>query len=721
VPKKKPAKKKAAQKNPKKKPAKQSRAVPNKKQPTKRPRHDDPRYAAHKEAMRRRSAEISAEGRDIGSLPEVADLARKERGRTDLGFFLKAYFPNEFALSWSDDHLEVIAALEDAVLRGGLKAFAMPRGSGKTTLCERAAIWAAVYGHRPFIVLIGASKTAAVELLETIKGELEDNELLAADFPEVCVPIGTLEGIANRCKGQLHEGERTRIRWTQDLIILPTIAGSAASGVIVKVAGITGRIRGMKYKPADGPSVRPSLVIIDDPQTDQSADSASQCTRRERVLAGAILGLAGPGKKIAGVMPCTVIAKGDMADRILNRKLHPRWRGTRCKMVNAFPADEKLWEKYAEIREESFAAGGNGSEATDYYRENREAMDAGAEVAWPERYEADEISGIQHAMNRKIDDEAAFLAECQNDPQEDDAQADRLTPDEIAAKLNGRRRGLVPVDAEWLVGFIDCHKELLYWHVASATPAFTTAVVDYGTWPDQQRSYFTMRAAKRTLGRKFRGRGEEAALLAGLLAVFDELLEATWSVEESGTAMPIDLCLVDAKWHPEVVAEAIRQRPQYLKAKRLMPSMGLPLGAKNKPFSAYRKEKGVRSGPHWRRVPKAPTTGMPTVMIDVNYWKTFDQARLATPMPEPGNASLFGSKASVHKLYSEHATAEVPTDVEANGHKVREWALPSNRPDNHWLDGRVGCHVAASHCGALLAGEHTKPKGRRRPKIRYAT
>ena len=31
-----------------------------------------------------------------------------------------------------------------------------------------------------------------------------------------------------------------------------------ASGAIIKVAGITGRIRGMKYKRADGRSVRPS-------------------------------------------------------------------------------------------------------------------------------------------------------------------------------------------------------------------------------------------------------------------------------------------------------------------------------------------------------------------------------------------------------------------------------------------------------------------------------
>ena len=90
-----------------------------------------------------------------------------------------------------------------------------------------------------------------------------------------------------------------------------------ASGAILKVAGITGRIRGMKHQTAAGESFRPDLVILDDPQTDESARSLWQCQARESILAGAVLGLAGPGRKISSIMPCTVIKPGDMADRIL--------------------------------------------------------------------------------------------------------------------------------------------------------------------------------------------------------------------------------------------------------------------------------------------------------------------------------------------------------------------------------------------------------------------
>ncbi|MCA9184759.1 MAG: hypothetical protein R3E01_08995 [Pirellulaceae bacterium] len=49
--------------------------------------------------------------------------------------------------------------------------------------------------------------------------------------------------------------------------------------------------------------------------------------------------------------------------------------------------------------------------ATEFYAADQEAMDAGAEIAWPERFNHDELSAIQHAMNLRLQDEAAFCAE----------------------------------------------------------------------------------------------------------------------------------------------------------------------------------------------------------------------------------------------------------------------------------------------------------------------
>jgi hypothetical protein len=91
-------------------------------------------YDAHKERAAQRNRELSLLGRDIGELPAVADAERRAKAERDFRFFCEQYFPQTFCLPWSDDHLKVIAKIEQAVLEGGLFAMAMPRGSGKTSL-----------------------------------------------------------------------------------------------------------------------------------------------------------------------------------------------------------------------------------------------------------------------------------------------------------------------------------------------------------------------------------------------------------------------------------------------------------------------------------------------------------------------------------------------------------------------------------------------------------
>ncbi|TVQ33618.1 MAG: hypothetical protein EA376_01820 [Phycisphaeraceae bacterium] len=115
-------------------------------------------YERHRERTRARSVSLSRAGRDIGPLPEVVNPQRKQECERDFRGFCERYFPATFHLAWSEDHLKVIARIERAVLEGGLCAMAMPRGSGKTSLCETACLRALVYGHREFVALIGADE-----------------------------------------------------------------------------------------------------------------------------------------------------------------------------------------------------------------------------------------------------------------------------------------------------------------------------------------------------------------------------------------------------------------------------------------------------------------------------------------------------------------------------------------------------------------------------------
>ncbi|MBA2224586.1 terminase gpA endonuclease subunit [Thermogemmata fonticola] len=670
---------------------------------TPRPEPEGDPYETLKARARARNIALSLAGRDIGDLPEVVNPERKERAAADFRFFCEQYFPLTFHLPWSPDHLRVIAKIEQAVLRGGLFAMAMPRGSGKTTLCECAGIWAVLYGHREFVCLIGSDEGHAMDMLDSIKMELDGNDLLLEDFPEVVYPIQCLDGIANRCAGQLYQGQRTHIGWTAREIVLPTIPGSKASGAIIKVAGITGRIRGMKYKRADGQTVRPTLVVIDDPQTDESARSLSQCATRESILAGAVLGLAGPGKKISGIMPCTVIRPGDMADNILSRDKHPEWNGERTKMIYAFPTHEKLWQRYAEIRAESFRRGGHGEEATEFYRQHRAEMDAGAVVAWPERFNPDELSAIQHAMNLKLQDEAAFFAEYQNEPlPEETVEPDELTADQIASKLNRMQRGEVPIGCNHVTMFIDVQAHLLFFVVCAWEEDFTGYVLDYGTYPDQKRPYFTLRDARPTLAAVTKAGGLEGAIYAGLEALTQDYLGREWR-RDDGALLRIERCLIDANWgsSTDVVYQFCRQSAY---AGIVLPSHGRFVGASSQPFSEYKRRPGDRVGLNWRMPNVQGKRAVRHVVYDTNYWKSFIYARLAVALGDRGCLSLFGDRPEQHRLFAEHLTAEYRVKTEGRGRTVDEWKPRPERGDNHWFDGLVGCAVAASLQGVVLPG-----------------
>jgi len=687
---------------------------------------EDDAFDENIDAARSRDLPESFTGREIDALSEIIDPSRKEACRRNFRLFCETYFPQTFHLSWSPDHLKVIARIEQAVLEGGLFAMAMPRGSGKTSLCETACLWALLYGHRDFVALIGSDEEHAGQMLESIKAELENSEALLHDFPEACFPIHCLDGIHQRAAGQLFEGRQTHIGWTAHEIVLPTVPGSLPSGGIIRVAGITGRIRGMKYKRPDGRSVRPSLVLIDDPQTDESARSPSQCATRERILAGAILGLAGPGRKIAGLMTLTVVRPDDLADRLLDRDKHPQWQGQRTKMVYSFPTREQLWAEYARLRAEGLRADEGITRATEFYGQHRAEMDEGAEVAWPDRFNHDELSAIQHAMNLRLQDEAAFWAEYQNEPLPESTALDEdlLTAEQISAKLSGHGRGEVPIGSSLLTMFIDVQAKALFWLVVAWEEDFTGNVIDYGTEPDQKdpHAYFTLRDIRRTLAAAAPHAGLEGAVYAGLERLVENKLSREWR-RDDGAMVRIDRCLIDANWgqSSDVVYQFCRQSRH---ANLIMPSHGRYVGASSIPFSEYKRKRGDRVGLNWRIPVITGKRAVRHVVFDTNYWKSFVQARLAVPMGDPGCLALFGRTggssnrtATTHQLLAEHLTSEYRVKTQGRGRTVDEWKLRVDGLDNHWLDCLVGCAVAASMQGAVLYGTDVQPAPRRRIRL----
>ncbi|MBM3983654.1 MAG: hypothetical protein FJ304_25960, partial [Planctomycetes bacterium] len=394
------------------------------------------------------------------------------------------------------------------------------------------------------------------------------------------------------------------------------------------------------------------------------------------------------------------------------RDKHPEWNGERTKMVYTFPTDETLWKKYAELRAASLREGREGVEATEFYRANREVMDAGSRVAWPARFNHDELSGLQHAMNLRLQDEAAFFAEYQNEPLlEEVAGDDELTADQIAGKFNRRGRGEVPLGCGRLTAFIDVQGSLLFWVVCGWEDDFTGYVLDYGAWPDQRRPYFTLREANPTLAIATGAAGIEGAIYQGLEKLTAVILGRDWP-RDDGAVLRAERCLIDANWGTctDVVYQFCRESAH---ASVVTPCHGRFVGASSQPFSEYKRRPGDRVGHHWRIPNVQGKRAVRHVLFDTNFWKSFVQARLAVLLGDRGCLSLFGDRAETHRLFADHLTAEYRVKTEGRGRTVDEWKIRPERSDNHWLDGVVGCAVAASMQGCSLPGTDVKPAPKR--------
>ncbi len=675
-------------------------------------------YEQHRKKMAQRMRDMRSDGADIGPIPDVADSDRRASCELDLKLFCETYREQAFCLGWSDDHLRVIDRMQQTALRGGLFALAMPRGTGKTTIAITAAMWGLLYGHRAWVCLIGATQPKAKQLLKGIKTELRFNQLLAADFPEVCYPIQALEGKAARATGQTCQGSETNIEWLTEAIRLPAIPGSVAAGGRVSVCGITGDIRGQQETLETGEVVRPDWAILDDPQTRESAKSGSQTDDRLAILNGDVLGLAGPTVKIAGVMPCTVVYRGDMADQTLDTEASAQWHGQRTQLLYGMPSKDamQLWHQYREIQEASYRNGGEGEEATEFYIANRAAMDEGCRAAWPERFNEDEVSAIQNAMNLFYRDEEAFWSEYQNQPIEQQGDAILLSEDDLKRRVSHLPRFTAGPDADTITAFVDVQGELLYYAVTAWRNDYLGQVIDYGAWPDQGTTNFRLNQAKRTISGELPGLGFEEKLRGALHRLTAKLCGVSWLTEE-GAELSISRLLIDANWgvSRDVVYDYCRASSN--KAV-LYPSHGKYVGAASLPLNAaHIKKAGRKVGAHWR-IDKAKDKPNKFVLYDTNHWKSFLQSRINTDPGQPGSLSLWNDTPRTHATMAKHLRAEFPVRTEGRGREVDEWKLKPDRPDNHWLDCLVGCCVGASIEGCALPGEVavSKPEKRKRKR-----
>lgn len=669
-------------------------------------------YRKHRARVAERSREQSTEARDIGPIPKVKNAKRRAACERDLKRFLLTYFRESFPLPFSDDHERILKDIETRAIEGGLKGIAMARGSGKTTILLRAMIWVLSYGHRRFGVLVEADEGAAEESLDTIKIEWETNPLLLEDFPEVAYPIRCLEGVTQRGQAQTSGGQRTLLGWKRKELVFPTVAGSKSSGATIRVAGILGRVRGMMKTTADGKTLRPDFLLVNDPQTDASAWSDPECAKREKVVGGALLGLAGPGKRISGFAAVTVIREGDLADRLLNRKLMPKWHGDRCKLVYEWPTDTEHWKRYFDIRAEEIAAGvDDHPQATAYYKKHRAMMDAGSVVGWPARKAPHELSAIQHAMDLRMDNPDTFDAEYQNTPRSAQRAVDGIicpTSDQFCLRvLPTHRRGECPDWVDHVTLGVDVQGSSLWWVVSGTGSDFRGIVLDYGIWPEPGMDYITLSDIERTIQRATGMRSPTAALMEALNRLRSERLAVEYT-RDDGSVLRISQMVVDAGFQAETVYQFSQSHPN------VIPSHGKGVTARQRPWVMDKPKRGERIGYGWRMPPTRGTRAPRYVLIDTNTWKTkMNECWQIEGTDSPGAWYLYRAAPLRHRMMGDNLSAEYPTKTAGHGRELYEWALKPNR-DNHLLDATILSAVGASLAGVKIPGEAERLVQRRR-------
>ena len=642
-------------------------------------RVDRDKASKRRHAARLRAADLAVE------IPPCANPNRRARCGRSLALFLENYWPTVFNLEFSKDHREAIRDAEIVIRRGGRYALAMSRGSGKTSMMLRAALWAALYGHRRFIVLFSAEGTAAARLVRILGVDLTTNELLRADFPEVCAAFAAGDLAPARLKALHHEGHKLGCSLTKDTITLPLHPGieapNAATGSIIQCRGLTAAIRGFIATTPNGQSLRPDLVLLDDPQTDESARSPGQTDERESLIAGAIGGLAGPEVHLSAIVMMTVIRRDDLASRLLDVRRHPEFTVKRFQAVYEWPTSP-LWADYDRLWQDNPAA------ATAFYRKHRREMDAGAKIGWPARVRTGELSAVQTMHNIRLEiGPEAFAAEYQNEPKAHHAARYDLDAETLATQTHPHTRGVAPADAHVLTIGVDVNLYGLSWTAVAWSDAAAGSVIDYGRtgalW--QQGAQFS----------------EEQGIHAGILKLVSSILATRYTKADGQHIRPAAIA-VDCSFRRDAVLAACAQARAQSGQAQMIPIRGIS-------GRAYRPLNATRRGPGWHIGMFGPTHK--ALFCNVDEWREKMQRGFLLPPGAPGGSlAMYSGALDGHREIARQIAAEQLVDI-LTGQRMESvyvWALRPGEK-NDFGDAMVYAAAAASFVG--IRWQQAQPEG----------
>lgn len=310
-----------------------------------------------------------------------AQKARKARAEKDLDFFNRTYFPHYFSKPSSGLHKYFAerypAMIEKAITtgEGDREADAAPRGNAKSTWTTFGLItWSAAFRKRRYALIVSETRPQAESFLSFIKLELESNERLAQDFPELA-------------------GEGSV--WRSDWII-------TRNGVKIHAAGSGQKLRGFRHG-----SRRPDLVVGDDLENDESVESPEQRKKLERWFFKALMKIG--ARDTVYIIVGTILHSESLLQQLLDK---PGWKGKKFKSVIQWASNKRLWDAWEKIYVDVAEGKGQAEAKADaFFAQHQAAMLEGTLVLWPEEED------YYYLMKMRAADGAAYFdSEKQNEP-----------------------------------------------------------------------------------------------------------------------------------------------------------------------------------------------------------------------------------------------------------------------------------------------------------------
>jgi hypothetical protein len=641
--------------------------------------------------------------------------------------FGKTYFKEDFYLPFSEQHKVEAHKLQQAVVKKAWFANADRRGGGKSTRARMFCVWGVAYGHVIYPILITATGKSAERNRDAIIKKLMYSQELREDFPELCLPFLFCRGKGQAANHMLWKGQPAECKAAADKLVIPQtdLPYSRCTQSVLQFTSMMGEIRGNSHTLPSGGTVRPDLGVCDDPQTRLTARSRSETDSLEETVKSDIAYMNGPDKRIGMIVPCTVIYKNDLADRLLDRKLNPQFHGERTKFMIAFPTNMDWWNRYGDLRAElqmnDYEEDEIDRRCNEMYLKEKDIANAGAKVSWDYAFTDNEVSAIQHGMNRWLASPSAFQAEYQNEPT-GECKNDTiiLDPKVVCRRYSEFDKEVVPDWAHYVVMSIDISEKVLWWEISAFAHDMTSSTISYGTFPDQKRRYITLETIQETqqefwtLHEK-QAVGIGAATKMSLDAMVRIVTENKWKTA-SGREISIGAIIIDLGYEPSRQnVYDLAKRPE-LKT-LVFPSKGLGT-TPDRPHGwspATKPKPGEKRGHHWRITPMDEGRQL---QIETNAWKTIAAECFATPIGDPGAATVFRTdKVSTHEMWADQICIEVPDkrSSEKTGITMVVWDNPGH-PDNHFWDCKVMSFVGASMLGASRIGHKESPKIQSKPR-----